>query len=484
METAIQQIGTIVTIYLSEKINTSNRIIDNSIISILTVFIIGLLNNLYSSWREKYNMCIYWLYGMRAHPLDIWKAPYIYIFDIAEERIKNEFNSDDYPYYVDNFFSNGIEDNINKIIGELIKKSNSRALRDTTSKNRVYGQSYDRHEHYFGNEENIGLFLMAYDKYGCPLYIGTDYQVYYKNFDEYLYIKDFLVKFIIEEHNKIKNTNTNTNSIYIMKKNKLEAKGKISTKKTFSNLFYTQKNELMGILEKFKSGGLYPPHVPMDNKLGILLYGPPGTGKTGTISAIANFLSRSITVINFSEISKIEELENILDSEKYKETIFVFDEFDCILDALGSEPIQSDKPDWGSLLLAAEGDERKQILEMVKSNKNASSSAINIAYLLQKLDGLESAEDRVIIATTNNPDKINPALLRPGRFDLKLCLSNCTTQMYCDILENYYQDEQNVKEKIIAANIPELKYSPLEIINMAMSCSSVDGLIELINSKN
>lgn len=484
METAIQQIGTIVTIYLSEKINTSNRIIDNSIISILSVFIIGMLNNLYLSWREKYNIVIYWLYGMNSHPLDIWKAPYIYIFEMGEEKIKNDFNSDHYPYYVDNFYSDDIEDNISKIIGELIKKSNSKALRDTTSKLRIYGESFNSHDHYFGNEENVGLYLIAYDKYGCPLYIGTDFQVYYKNYHEYLYIKDFLCKFIVEEHNKLKKLGTSTNSIYMMKKNKLEPIGKISTKKTFSNLFYTQKNELINILEKFKSGSLYPSHVPMDNKLGILLYGPPGTGKTGTISAIANFLSRSITIINFSEISKIEEIETVLNPAKYKETIFVFDEFDCILDALGNEPIQSDKPDWGSLLLAAEGDERKQILEMVKSNKNAASSNINIAYLLQKLDGLESAEDRVIIATTNNPDKINPALLRPGRFDLKLCLSNCTTQMYCDILENYYQNEQDVKEKVLEANIPELKYSPLEIINMAMSCLTIDELLNLISSKN
>ncbi len=489
MDIVTQQIGTIVTIYLSEKINLSNKMINNSIISLLTVFIIGTINSVMSNWQEKYNMVIYWLYGMGSRPLDMWVAPYIYIFEMPEEKIRNDFYSDLFTYSLDKDYLS-YKSHINKIFAELFNKTNVRHLADTKSKNRIYGDiqsdglASSGHVPFGNDEIETGLYLIAYDKYGSPLYVSSDNRIFYKNYSEYIYIKNFVIKFLIEEFEKIKKAGSSTNCIYAIKKNKLERLGQISSKKTFSNLFYTQKEELMCMLQKFKSGCLYPPHVPMDNKLGILLYGPPGTGKTGTISAIANYLSRSITIINFSEISKIEELEAVLNPVRYKDTIFVFDEFDCILDALGNEPIKSDKPDWGALLLAAEGNERKQILEMAKSNGKNTGSTINIAYLLQKLDGLESAQDRVIIATTNNPDKINPALLRPGRFDLKLCLSNCTTQMYCDILENYYQDDQGIKEKVTNANIPELKYSPLEIINMAISCSSIDGLIELLASKN
>jgi SpoVK/Ycf46/Vps4 family AAA+-type ATPase len=150
-----------------------------------------------------------------------------------------------------------------------------------------------------------------------------------------------------------------------------------------------------------------------------------------------------------------------------------------MLDVLGKSEEKEHKSDWGSMLLAAEGDERKQVIEMMKSGRKATKQSINMAYLLQKLDGIESAEDRIIIATTNNPDKINPALLRPGRFDLKLCLGNCTQDMYCQILENFYREsEKNVSKRVLKAAIPDYKYSPLELMNMAMQCESLSALLE------
>jgi chaperone BCS1 len=281
--------------------------------------------------------------------------------------------------------------------------------------------------------------------------------------------------------NKLDNNTNNTHGIYAMKTMQNHINiiriGDVSKNKIFDNLFYTQKDELINFLDKFKSKTLYPSYVSMDNKLGILLYGPPGTGKTGTISAIANYLGRSLTLLDFSTITTTEEFEQIVDKNKYKETIFVFDEFDCILDIIGKQNTSEQPPDYGTMLLAAEGEERKQILEMVRSGKKTKTQTLNMAYLLQKMDGLESAEDRIIIATTNNPDKINPALLRPGRFDLKLCLGNCTHDMYCKILENYYKNEENVHKRVAKANIPEFKYSPLEIINMAMQHNTLHSLL-------
>lgn len=265
--------------------------------------------------------------------------------------------------------------------------------------------------------------------------------------------------------------------------------GEVSTKKTFDNLFYTQKNELINLLEKFKTKTLYPPHIPMDNKLGILLYGPPGTGKTGTISAIANYLNRNVCIINFAAISQQVHFDYIVNKDKYADTIFVFDEFDCLLDVLVNANNNfvtnkdSNKTDWGTILLAAQGDERKQVLEMIKEEKN-DDTKIDLPFLLQKLDGLESAEDRIIIATTNNPDKINPALLRPGRFDLKLCLGNCTKNMYCEILENFYKEETDVYKRVQEANIEEFKYSPLELLNMAMQNSKLESLLKYIDYSN
>jgi hypothetical protein len=125
---------------------------------------------------------------------------------------------------------------------------------------------------------------------------------------------------------------------------------------------------------------------------------------------------------------------------------------------------------WHELLAVAEGDERKEILNMIRESKKPNANTpLDLAYLLSKLDGLEDNNDRLIIATTNNPDKINPALLRPGRFDLKLCLGNCTTAMYVDILTAFFALTETEGEIVRHAGIQERRFSPLEVINMALT---------------
>ncbi len=130
----------------------------------------------------------------------------------------------------------------------------------------------------------------------------------------------------------------------------------------------------------------------------------------------------------------------------------------------------------------SEGEERKQILEMARSNTGGGSDEIDMAYLLQKLDGIENADERCIIATTNNPQKINPALIRPGRFDIKICLDNCTPQMCKDILLNYYKENKIAESKIPIFDFPDKKYSPLQLINLAMRYESIDDLLDYIYS--
>lgn len=131
------------------------------------------------------------------------------------------------------------------------------------------------------------------------------------------------------------------------------------------------------------------------------------------------------------------------------------------------------------MLLACEGEERKQVLEMAR-NKSMKPDRINMAYLLQKLDGLESSDNRCIVATTNYPEKLNSALIRPGRFDIKICLGHCTHNMYKEILSNFYHNDKSVSEKMDKFVFPEKKITPLQLINMAIQYKNVDELLENI----
>lgn len=266
--------------------------------------------------------------------------------------------------------------------------------------------------------------------------------------------------------------------------------GNISPRKTFDTLFYDQKEYLLNILTAFKNGTMYPASISMDNKLGILLYGPPGTGKTGTISAIANMLKRDLFIVDCSSLTTTQSFDIVMNTATKSlkpNPIIVFDEFDCILNVLtnpakSSESFQDRsevKEKWSELLAVAEGDERKEILKMIRESKQPDKDTpLDLGYILSKLDGLEENTDRLIIATTNNPDKLNPALMRPGRFDLKLCLGNCSQQMLVNILGAFFNCTDAEKETIRMATIPEFKYSPLTVINKALICKTLEKTLE------
>lgn len=129
---------------------------------------------------------------------------------------------------------------------------------------------------------------------------------------------------------------------------------------------------------------------------GILLYGPPGNGKTMIAQAIANEVKAHFIPISGPELysewlGKSEEnLRNIFnEAKKYQPTIIFFDEIDSIAQKRsGDESVRHD------------------------------SRFVN--QLLTLMDGMETYENVSVVASTNRPELLDLALLRPGRFDYKI----------------------------------------------------------------
>ncbi|MHA1754727.1 MAG: proteasome-activating nucleotidase, partial [Candidatus Odinarchaeia archaeon] len=140
--------------------------------------------------------------------------------------------------------------------------------------------------------------------------------------------------------------------------------------------------------ELFENVGIEPPK-------GVLLYGPPGTGKTMVARAVAHETKTTfIRVISSELVQKFigegaRLVRDVFNMAKEKAPSIVFiDE----LDAVGSKRMD----------IATSGDREVQRTLM---------------QLLSMLDGFDARGDVRIIAATNRPDIIDPALLRPGRFD-------------------------------------------------------------------
>ena len=164
---------------------------------------------------------------------------------------------------------------------------------------------------------------------------------------------------------------------------------------------------------------------------GVLLVGPPGTGKTLLAKAVAGEAGVpffSISGSDFVEMfvgvgaSRVRDL--FKEAKSQAPSIIFIDE----IDAVGTS---AREPAWGG-----GHDEREQTLNQ----------------LLVEMDGFEESESVILIAATNRPDILDPALLRPGRFDRQVTVDRPDVKGREQILrvhaENKPMDEDVKFEKL------------------------------------
>merc|ERR1719335_1790215 len=67
--------------------------------------------------------------------------------------------------------------------------------------------------------------------------------------------------------------------------------------------------------------------------------------------------------------------------------------------------------------------------------------SLNLAGLLNVLDGVVDTPERILIMTTNHPERLDPALIRPGRIDKKILLGYMNSDNVIKMIEHYFQEE-------------------------------------------
>src|SRR5580658_6333232 len=221
-------------------------------------------------------------------------------------------------------------------------------------------------------------------------------------------------------------------------------------KTTFEDVagYYGVKQEITEIVEFLKTPGRYKEIGALIPK-GILLVGPPGTGKTMLARAVAGEAGVpffSVSGSDFMEMfvgvgaSRVRDL--FATARKQSPAIVFVDEIDSIGRKRGAG-------------LGGGHDEREQTLNQ----------------MLSEMDGFEPTEGVVVIAATNRPDVLDPALLRPGRFDRQIVVPLPDLEERLPILQVHSKGkplDPSVDMSIVARGTPGMSGADLaNLVNEA-----------------
>jgi proteasome-associated ATPase len=162
--------------------------------------------------------------------------------------------------------------------------------------------------------------------------------------------------------------------------------------------------------ELFAEFGLRPPR-------GVLLYGPPGCGKTMIAKAVANSAGS-----HFLNIKGPELLDKYVgETERQLRAIF----------ARAKEHATSGRP------VIVFFDEMDALFRTRGSGVSSDMEATIVPQLLSEIDGVEGLANVIVIGATNREDLIDPAILRPGRLDVKIKLDRPDRTGAAEILDRY-----------------------------------------------
>jgi predicted AAA+ superfamily ATPase len=265
----------------------------------------------------------------------------------------------------------------------------------------------------------------AYSKIDVKHSVDRSYDVIDSN-NMYLYIFGKKSTKYINELEKLINKTINTDGLGIYNctvdsdRDNIRINYMKMDPRDLSTLYFSngEIDKITKFLDKFKDNEEFYREKHIKYKTGILLHGKPGTGKTSLSNAIANYYDRSILNIDISTFDRLDlpYITQAINSDTQKYVVLLED-----IDTL--------------------------FLNRKKENLDKEENSI-VNRLLQFLDSNSSPDNVIFIATTNHLDRLDEALLRHGRFDLKVEVDEIREDEVYRFVRDFHLDDVAAAEII------------------------------------
>lgn len=254
---------------------------------------------------------------------------------------------------------------------------------------------------------------------------------------------------------------------------------KFQSSKTFDNIFFKDKTALIKRIDYFQNNKDQYDKLGIPYTFGVLMHGEPGTGKTSAIKAIANYTKRHIIAIPLYKIKDINVLMKLflnIDIDgvtvPFEKRIYVLEEIDCngLKDVVTQRKKQSQEKKtidsfskkFQERIMKEFSEEQLENLFSVVNvpNKNEVNHKITLGSILELLDGLIETPGRILIITTNHPDELDHALIRPGRIDMNIHFSKASKD---DVTNMYTAWYSKSLPKNVLENMEDNKFTHAEL---------------------